>query len=349
MMSVKRNALIIQRLLYLTVALLFIKILLPAEAAASINCINNGGGNYSVNGGDITWGSDVPVGTNTVKYDQAVGNGYYIDCNSPDVNADRDIFLTLKVDSPAVPGYPGVYQTNVPGIGVKYLFSISQPMLSPHFCELPSDSIIPAGSLRFRCHIMMYGTPKAGIGASVQFVKIGPVDASTVISSIPSVRVTLEYNSIAGFFPMPNMYSGAANTPVNITGGKTCVVTTPNINVPMGRISTRDFTGVGSHAGERDVILEVDCLKSPLMSIALYGQAQDPTTLAVTGGATGVGIQVLVDNQVVQLGPNIPHDLGFGAASGIRQVYLGARYIQTLPKITPGTANATATFSMTYR
>ncbi|MEG5551156.1 fimbrial protein [Enterobacter wuhouensis] len=137
-----------------------------------------------------------------------------------------------------------------------------------------------------------------------------------------------------------------------------CLVTTPNITVPLGRHKKSIFTSVGSTTEWQNFTIGLDC--DPNVNINVQINAEpDPNTspgIAVmrlddpAGDTTakGVGIELLYQDHI-PLFLNQSSEYKTTLRSGPELIKLKARYYQTLPNVTPGIANGTATFTLTYK
>ncbi|PHM46042.1 fimbrial adhesin protein precursor [Xenorhabdus mauleonii] len=129
-----------------------------------------------------------------------------------------------------------------------------------------------------------------------------------------------------------------------------CNLENGNILVPMGKIGTRDFSGINSTAGERPFDINLECNSNTPIGL-VFGATSSGSTNDVlgveqdNGSAEGVGIQVLyqeqpvIFNSLVKLG-NSEH--------GTYSIPFKARYIQTADHITAGKVKATATLDINY-
>ncbi|WP_235996030.1 MULTISPECIES: fimbrial protein [unclassified Burkholderia] len=87
------------------------------------------------------------------------------------------------------------------------------------------------------------------------------------------------------------------------------------------------------------------------------GNTSKTLSLSKDSTAGGVGLQILKDDEVLGYGPesaaigNTNQWLGGSVAQGAAgmTIPLRARYVQTSPRITSGTANAIANFTMSYQ
>lgn len=149
--------------------------------------------------------------------------------------------------------------------------------------------------------------------------------------------------------------------PVYITGTVNvvaCSITTPNLTFPIGNVSASTF---GSSIGytPTDAVnsqnLGLDCKAGANINVSLSG-TQNPdvgttSVLALTGQgsagvASGVGVQILYNGLPLELNNRIV----LKQANGAQETFpLIARYYQTKPAVTTGTANASATLNLTYQ
>ncbi|WP_271043878.1 type 1 fimbrial major subunit FimA [Pseudomonas sp. VB3] len=130
--------------------------------------------------------------------------------------------------------------------------------------------------------------------------------------------------------------------------------------VTLGQYRSAKFKAVGDKTGLVPFTIKLqdcDSTVSSKASVAFTGtvDAADPSVLAVSnigggssGAASGVGIEIS-DSQGAVLVPNsgkfsAPHQL----KDGDNVLALTARYKSTLAAVTPGAADADATFTMQY-
>ncbi len=131
----------------------------------------------------------------------------------------------------------------------------------------------------------------------------------------------------------------------------TCTLTTPDIYVTLNIINSNHFTAVGKTGGDTPFAIAMTCDDSTRVAITLTGTSAtdlaDQGVLAPqTGTTTGIGIQVLFDNQPIPLGEELVlPDLPSGAVS----LPFQARYYQTTDSISAGWLTATASFVFTYQ
>lgn len=180
----------------------------------------------------------------------------------------------------------------------------------------------------------------------IQLIKIAPVTGSGPVhaGSLVSALVVGDTNIINY-----TVGSGSIQTVA-------CSVTNSNIQVTMGKTKNTDFSGAGSTSGDADFNIGLNCDASTNVNLTIQAGsagAADATKGIIkldpgTGQqASGVGVQVLYNSAPVPLGTRVK--IASTAADGAYAIPLKARYIQTDAKITPGKADASATFTMTYQ
>ncbi|WP_341317163.1 fimbrial protein [Paraburkholderia sp. IMGN_8] len=204
----------------------------------------------------------------------------------------------------------------------------------------------------------------------IELVKIGATPTSSD-SKLPSNYVHVL--SVAD--PSQNLLVQSGNAMYFIRGlqdfvvftKSTCsVVGDTNPVVNLGTFAANGKSGLGSGIGStspsRDFTLELDCKQGSTgafsVALTLDGQTvsgyESAGVLALssqTGAATGVGVQVLKGDSGSQT------SVQFGSAwdvtsrwqsDGHIELPFSARYYQTTGTITPGPANATATYTISY-
>lgn len=181
----------------------------------------------------------------------------------------------------------------------------------------------------------------------LRFYKIGNINAG-IVPSFGVAATILRNNKSTWLSPESLVALSAFNVTVSA-----CTVTTPTITVAMGDIKTSAFTGIGSNAGTKNFAIELNCVASAKVALKLDATGV-PNTRGVMAlspstsppAATGVGIQLLNGINPVTFG--IPIVITNSTPSGAYSIPLSARYYQTQSTITPGLANGTATFTITY-
>ncbi|MFZ1871702.1 MAG: fimbrial protein [Chania sp.] len=242
-----------------------------------------------------------------------------------------------------------LYATGIPG--VSYSLSVTQP----GGCSATNTIGNNAGyqgnpNMRNQC-------VNTGVWGSVtfqyilRFYKTAAVTGSGNVGSLAAGYAFVRFDGSGFITPYANL------TVTGMTAKTTtCSVTDSNINVNLDSAKGRDFSGIGSTAGSTafniglsncDAGLNVRMTLSP----GSGGSSNKSLGLLTTDGtstASGLALQLLYNNAPVQL------DTAFnvlGSATtdgGTYQIPLAVRYYQSGEKITGGTVNSNATFTMTY-
>lgn len=143
-----------------------------------------------------------------------------------------------------------------------------------------------------------------------------------------------------------------------------CAVDMSSMNqtIQMGQVRTASFTTAGATSGAIPFDIKLTGCDTALtgtpaapqtVAVSFVGvaSAMNPNALAISGGAgtaTGIGIQILDSTSTaVSLDgtPGNTHVIDRTTMS----IPFQASYISTEPTVTAGTANATATFALTYQ
>ncbi|WP_269933573.1 fimbrial protein [Serratia liquefaciens] len=134
-----------------------------------------------------------------------------------------------------------------------------------------------------------------------------------------------------------------------------CSLNSTSINVPLGDVSTVQFTAIGATVGDKTFDLGLNCDKEARINVALAGTQNTDTTdtsvLALTnagqtGTAKGVGVQLLYGGVPLKINNNMVLKTSVG---GQETLPFTARYYQTNNLLEPGKANSSATLNITYQ
>ena len=194
----------------------------------------------------------------------------------------------------------------------------------------------------------------------IKLVKIGKITAGGVITGEVG-RMDTGYSTS---FPPILLFRFGGGIVVQ-PQVPTCRVTTPAITVPLGSMPASTFTGVGSVSSSKPFNIVLQCsggetgtvtnVYTTLTDHTNPGNVSDTLSLASDATATGIGIQVLNGSTVIKYGPdssatgNTNQWKAGETGNGTFTIPLTARYIQTAPKVTAGTADGLATFTMSYQ
>ncbi|QKH36380.1 fimbrial protein [Achromobacter pestifer] len=194
-----------------------------------------------------------------------------------------------------------------------------------------------------------------------QLVKTGPTGSGTLSRN---VGYWWGDANILTKFAMIYLASSVAVKPQSLP---TCSFTAGSVQASLDNVSAKSFTGVGSTSPARPFSIDLACKGGDEgMSAQVYATLTDATdasnrskVLSLSPGsqAKGVGIQVLHEGAVLGYGPDSSEPTNVNrwhagtVATGMTafSIPLAARYVQTDPVVTPGTANGRATFTMSYQ
>lgn len=134
-------------------------------------------------------------------------------------------------------------------------------------------------------------------------------------------------------------------------------------NVPLGSYTTNPSSGLGAGIGQTsaatafNIQLNCEALLSGNFDVMMQFDGEAPSGLSdagvvalnTTSTASGVGVQILNENQQ-PIALATPFNVAsYPLSSALITVPLYARYYQTAAKINPGTANAVATYTLSYQ
>ncbi|NBD00907.1 fimbrial protein [Atlantibacter hermannii] len=244
-----------------------------------------------------------------------------------------------------------VYKTNIEGVG----YAIGGTALSE--CNVPGW-VSGSGTIRGRIDTVslcahqqgMFSTQPIKGQVFITYYKTAAVTGSGMVAAKQAGALVLLNNSLLWQEPAVTVTSSAFT--ITTLG---CTVDKPLISVAMGNVPGNAFRGQGTSPGDshtQDVELPLTCFAGTHVAMQIDGNVKDATrgvlNLSSTGegSARGVGIQVLYNNAPLRLAA--PISTGTASVTGRYIIPLKARYYQTENTITGGTANGTATFTLTY-
>lgn len=222
----------------------------------------------------------------------------------------------------------GIYDTNISGIGIKvYVGENSNYLAFPQ-----QDTYAGQGMRQPQTYLVeLYKT-----SSSVQTGSITGGQIATVSCGSPSTSI---YNAIN------------INTVTIINAS--CTVDTSSITVPLGNVYSSIFSTVGSTSNETAFTIPLTCPSTGVkVKIQLDGNTVSGSTTALAlsnsgdnGVASGYGVQVITGSSPIVIGT--PTQVTTSTMGQIN-VPLKARYIKTSANSSSGTANSTATFTISY-
>ena len=281
---------------------------------------------------------DAPVGT--VLYDQNAESGLVlIQCSGEDEQIHSG-YLTLTDADSREDVLPGVYKTNVPGVGLRAAAS------SERLPDYNGEDIVRP----WRYVGMRHGSTsgRATFRAAAQLVVTGNVEDGYLDTSRLIARDTLGGITIGEMRFSPAQVHIVTNT---------CNLVDRNIFVPLKTINVADFDGQYSDilTDSSFKIAVKDCRAGTKIDYQFNSGGSTGVTngnvLAIQSGdvaASGLGIQILDSNNNV-----LSFDQSYTAIASTHEnqtvdIPLKARYIKT-GEVRAGKVDAVATFEVFYR
>ncbi|HFZ8994379.1 TPA: fimbrial protein [Citrobacter freundii] len=222
-----------------------------------------------------------------------------------------------------------IYNTNLPGVGIRLTNATTGKVL-------PYDQ--SAGAYNY--------VTIPGDGIKAELIKTGDITSGALRTGL------LARAEIVNEFDIANAMLTGTNTVISAA----CQVTTPDVEVRLGDHKKSEFLGTGSGTAWQAFDIGLQCNPGTRINIQIDA-AQDPSNIAGVmkldddsgdTTATGVGVELHYesDNSAVQFGQSHYYPTDDGINQNVKFV---TRYRQTGQSITAGKANATATFTLTYR
>jgi len=202
--------------------------------------------------------------------------------------------------------------------------------------------------------------------AAFVVISNGQVDETVTDPSGIGVQVYVDSfrqgQSNPGFAPYDRR-GGVAPMSLKVTYTyPTCDIATDSLNpvVSLPSVTPTAFSGVGSTVGRANLTLTLTCKR------AIAGKGLDVFTaftdmntpanstgvLSVSGGATGVGVQMTGPNGLITYGPETGManrwKIGTSFDNSGFTIPISINYIQTSDTIKPGTAQARASYIISY-
>ncbi|MBD9535951.1 type 1 fimbrial protein [Stenotrophomonas sp. STM01] len=231
------------------------------------------------------------------------------------------------------------YESGIDGIGIRAYYLLTYPFDTPHKRSIPARGPSPVTIL-------------------LELVKIGPITGKgTLKADFGRVIIPSAGDFVWMTLRMTSSVTVDSGTP-------TCSVSTPAVPVSMPQAQKYSFTGPGSVSGAQTFNLGVKCVGGNAgTSVGVYTVLTDQTdpgnrsnalSLSADSTASGVGVQIVHAGNILSYGPD---QKGAGtenrwfagrSEAGDFIIPLSARYVQTGQTVTPGSANARATFTLSY-
>jgi type 1 fimbria pilin len=326
--------------------------IVPLSARADITCNSSSGTNLVLAAGTISVPANLSIGStiSTLAPSTYVLQCKFLNAGLKDTSGDNT--ANFSTTTPLAYG-TDVYQTNIPGLGVRYIFN------SPG-CNA-TNVALTNGAAAVKCS---FSGPLDGpympvqITVTTQLVVTGAISGGiSNLTTSPQISIIFTDTDSTTKWGQGNLYTGSASGAITQA---TCSVTQANTYVPLATADTRAFAaGAGAVFAPTPFSLTFSCSAGAKVSITLtdnVNPANRSNTLQLTSdsSAKGVGIQVLNSAGPILFGAdssapgNTNQWLIGDSPSGQLQVPMTARYISTGP-VSAGTVKALATFTLSYQ
>lgn len=247
----------------------------------------------------------------------------------------------------AVAGMAGVYASGVPGVGIAVENSSGQRITSASGWACNS-SATPIGRLGSDANRSF------SVSLKLMLIKTAQnISAGTISQAQTQWGLGVFHNGSPSGVSLSNPTYPTISYSGNVAVKTIACTVPPSLNFPMGNISLAAFSGVGSVAAAQTVNLPVTCNNTVAVSINMTSNSYVNQSLGVmnitntAGAATGVGVQMFFNDTPINFGTDLLTG-SITTANGTLNIPLTAKYYQTGPTITAGSANATATVNMIY-
>lgn len=243
-----------------------------------------------------------------------------------------------------VVGGLSAYPTSIPGIGLRFRFSGSNPLTGywPQTYSYSTTSLLIEG----------------GDVVQIEIVKIGPITKGGTLSG-----------EVGAFFARNGAFKAVslqlASDMVLVPRVPTCAAEQPE-PVSLGNIPASRFSGIGSTSDEMPFSIALKCAGGAEGTVTnAFMTLTDQTTpgnrsntLSLTTGSTakGIGIRIKHGSDIISYGPDSSAagtqnqwKALSSISNGTYAIPLTGSYIQVDSKVTGGSANGRATFTMSYQ
>jgi type 1 fimbria pilin len=259
----------------------------------------------------------------------------------------------VKLEYAGATGAHNTMNTGIPGIGGRIRYQGGSGL------GLPSGYLPVTGSESLR-NSENWGWSGFYI---FELVKTGAMRPGKY--TLPTSWMVVKINNAVILSANISFQKNAVPVPIEVKQSPTCSLSSSTIQASLGTVPVRNFGAVGSTSAAVPFNIRLNCsggdagvLSNIYMTITdQRTPANESDTLSLTAAstATGVGVQILNGTTVINYGPDASapgtKNQWFAGHSGNSSftIPLTARYVKTATNITPGTANAVATFTMSYQ
>ncbi|URL58690.1 fimbrial protein [Luteibacter flocculans] len=243
-------------------------------------------------------------------------------CHDPTRISNLGIFQT-----PSALG-DHIYETNVPGVGVRIYFR------HKYYGDVPAPDYLKIGWL-IKDELR---------GASVQLIKTGPIERGG----------TLHTGRLAHAG-----YDGKVQAWADLVDARiepelpTCVIQSRSVQFDLGKVDGADLAARGHSAWVAAPLVVSECKHATALRLTFNGEADldAPSLFRLNGfdAARGVAVELRSSELDLPLVPNETRPIELRAWQSLHQHEFRARYRVTDSTLTPGPANAHITVNVAYR
>ncbi|NMK47212.1 fimbrial protein [Achromobacter sp. Bel] len=309
---------------------------------------------------------DAPNGTTLLTNWFSAGNNSYFVCRGSDSGSGMGFrpHAGLTKSGMMVNTADGTYtvwNTDVPGIGIAIAvrtFANGCGLLAWQDLGHPNSGAFPPGWVGRGCNER--GTVRNGGWVRVALVKTGSATGGTVTGTVTGSSLLegasmTRANGAIAYTPGTSNMKTFGISPIRVT---VAACTTEPVPVPMGSYPQSVFKGKGLAASPVSFNVLVNACPAGLNSVqyqfvpvnAVLDPANGVLALSNDSTATGIGLQLKDSNDTaVQYNKQYTLTAYSKATGGSYSIPLRAAYYQTADTVTPGSANAMLTFTMTYQ
>lgn len=271
----------------------------------------------------------------------------------------RYSYKMTSATNPLVPGSSDIIQTGIPGIGLRMWASADvsggRPVaMTPWPGTYENYSTTPIG-------ITIGPLPSM----RAQLIVTGPISAGTTNFPASDPNHPIGFIDVSGRGMNTVSTAGWGNmyisNSVTVTAAS-CTINAPNNRaVNLAPVAANSFSAVGATAGSGSFTLSLNCMSGTKVYMTVTdstnpGNTSNVLSLAAGSTATGVGYQLSHPNGVVSYGPdsNVAGNTNqfwvadVGGTNSTVNIPFSVKYVRT-GTVGPGTANAVATYNVSYQ
>jgi type 1 fimbria pilin len=301
-------------------------LIVPFAAPAYAGCLGypSQGAAQVLSFGTVQVPVDAPPGAVLAEKSTAAWTSSKFKCLYPSRTSSLGLFTT-----PSASG-GGIYQTNVPGVGIRIYFDNGNngERLVPERASVP----------------FVFDATLANAHYRVQLIKTDAVDVGGLLTAGTLAR--------GGYDDHAQVWADLANTQIE-PERPTCAFVSPRLIFALNKVDGRDLLVAGSSPWVSQALVSTGCRNATqiLMSFSAPADDQDSSLFKVTGvhPAAGVAVELRSDDPDAQAIPNGPSPLVLPAVREGRSYGFRARYRRVGQVVTPGEANASIVVNVSYR